>query len=117
MRHTLRHFFALVLIVLPACGSSESGSEREQATSSISLVATPNSATIRVGATATFVVRMARGDGTLDPVPEARWSSGNEGIATIDPVTGIAKGVAPGRAQLSASYGPGTASASIEVTP
>lgn len=115
MRHTLRHLLTVLMIALPACGAD--GGEREEVTSSISLVATPNSATVKVGQTATFVVRMARSNGALDPVPEARWSSGNESVATIDAITGLAKGIAPGRAQLTATYGPGTAFASIEVVP
>lgn len=115
MRHTLRHLLTLLMVALPACAAD--AGEREEVTSSISLVATPNMATVRVGQTATFVVRMARSNGALDPVPEARWSSGNDSIATIDAITGVAKGIAPGRAQLTATYGPGVANATIEVVP
>lgn len=117
MRHTLRHLFVFTLTMLPACGSSSSdGGCDEGPTSSISLVAVPDSATVKVGASATFVAKIARCDG-LSPIPEARWASGNPAVATIDAVTGVTKGVAPGKAQLSATYGPGTAFATIDVVP
>lgn len=105
---------AVVLVGLMGCGDASSNPPEQ--TSSITLVVRPDAATLRVGSTVTLVARMARGDGTWDPVP-ASWSSSNPGLATVDASTGVVRGVAPGRVGLTASYGPGTASATIEIVP
>lgn len=111
-RHSLRHL--TLLLALLGCGDAASGPP--EVTSSITLVARPDTATLHVGATLTLTAQRARGDGTWDPVP-AQWVSSNPGLATVDANTGVVRGVAPGRVGLTASYGPGTASASVDVVP
>ena len=111
-RHSLRPL--VVLVGLMGCGDASSNPPEQ--TSSITLVVRPDAATLRVGSTVTLVARMARADGTWDPAP-ASWSASNPGLATVDASTGVVRGVAPGRVGMTASYGPGTASATIEVLP
>lgn len=105
----------IVLVLLAALTACSGPPEEPEISSSVSIVARPNATTARVGVAVRFVALLERRDGA-EPVA-AQWSSRDPRIATIDPSTGVAVGLAPGRVAIEAHYGPGVAAATLDVVP
>lgn len=81
-----------------------------------SLVVTPSAPSIANGTTQQFTAvgtRITGGD--LDLTTSVSWSSDMENVATIESA-GLARGVTPGSASISAEFGGFTASADLTVT-
>lgn len=105
----------LALLLATALGGCSGSAEEPEVTSSVSIVVRPDSATARVGVAVRFAALLQRRDGA-EPVA-AQWSSRDPRVATIDPGTGVAVGLTPGKVAIEAHYGPGTASAILEIVP
>jgi 6-phosphogluconolactonase (cycloisomerase 2 family) len=71
-----------------------------------SLVVTPATITISTGTTTLFSAMEKLSNGTIQPLPPGTvvaWSSGTTTVATIDPVTALALGVAIGTSTITAT--------------
>lgn len=77
-----------------------------------SISITPSNPSVRVGRTISMEADI-RGD-DIDGTT-ATWSISPQGIATIDPITGVVTGDAPGTATITASAGGKTASTTVTV--
>jgi 6-phosphogluconolactonase (cycloisomerase 2 family) len=73
----------------------------------VSIAITANSSTVAAGATDQFTATgtFNNGSGTVmqDITNQVAWNSSNTAAATIDPASGLATGVAPGKTQITAS--------------
>jgi uncharacterized protein YjdB len=107
----------LAALIAVGCGDSAGSCSEDVAQPSISLEVTPATAKVGVGETVAFAAHQRTCEGELQAVPEASWSSANETIVTVDAATGVATAKAVGKAVISAAWGPGTASATLEVMP
>ena len=82
-----------------------------------SIVITPATATIAVGATQQFNATATYSDGTTGLITAtAAWTSSNTGVATVLN-TGVATGLSAGTATITATAGGKSASGSLIVTP
>jgi len=85
-----------------------------------SLLVAPATMTISTGTTTLFTVMEKLVDGTIKALPPGTvvtWSSATTSIATVDPISGVALGVAAGTANIIASstgLNPGTAVLTVQ---
>ncbi len=78
----------------------------------------PTTAVVAVGTTQTFTATGYYSNGAITPGISASWSSSNTSIATIDPVAGVATGVATGSTTITATaLGITSSSATLTVAP
>jgi len=78
----------------------------------------PTTAVVPVGGTQTFAATGYYSNGSITPGISVSWSSSSTSIATIDPVAGVATGVAPGTTTITATtLGITSSSASLTVVP
>lgn len=105
------------LVATSACGSDETNTVELPDGGSVTLTVIPASATIAVGATQAFTAVATTNDGRDAEVGSfITWSSSDPTIASIDPQSGMATGVAPGRVQISARRENIIATAELVVT-
>jgi uncharacterized protein YjdB len=102
----------LVFCLALGCGSGDEGVEREQATSSITIVMRPDHAELLPGQTLQLKI-LLNGDGGAEM--NGTFSSNNEAIAVVNENTGLVYAIAKGTVAITGHYGPGTAYASITV--
>lgn len=97
-------------------GKSGSATLTVTAASLTSIAVTPATATVQPGATQAFVAKSTYSDGTVvDSSTSAVWTSNNPSVATVVSTSGVATGVAPGSAQITASAGGKSGSAALTV--
>ena len=87
------------------------------AASLVSIVVTPATATVAIGATQQFTTIAAYTDGSaVDVSAKAAWTSAAPATATVN-TAGVATGVAAGNVAINAAFGGKTASAALTVLP
>lgn len=112
-------FFITAIVV--GCGGGNQGRDPilgVPAATLVSLSVTPANATIANGAMQQFIATATYGDGaSVDVTPSVVWASTTAAAATVNSVTGVAKGVAIGTSVITATFGAKSASANLTVTP
>ena len=84
----------------------------------VSVVVTPATASIAIGATQQYTATANFDDGSARVVTNgSTWTSGTPAVALIGAGTGLASGVKAGNSTISASYGNKTATAQLTVRP
>lgn len=104
--------------VVTATSGSVSGSTTLNVTSAIlrSIAVTPNPAIAGIGVTAQLTATGTYSDGSTQNVTVvANWTSDMASIANVGPTTGVASGVSPGSATISAAIGLVTGTAALSV--
>lgn len=81
----------------------------------VEVVVDPPVATVTIGQFTTFSVTATRASGAIVANPAVVWSSSDVTVATIDPATGVAVGVAAGVTTISATFQGVTGTASLAV--
>src|SRR5690242_6659917 len=95
------------VLLLAACG----GPSRVK---SISII--PATQTISATTTQQFTATVNYADGATKPgAGLVAWSSGTTSVATIDPASGVATGVAAGMSTITATYKGGSGTATLSV--
>ena len=80
------------------------------------LTVSPSSATIATGSTQQFTATANFANGSVNPIANGvSWSSSNMKVATINPASGLAKGMKPGKTTIKAIVMSVGASASLTV--
>jgi uncharacterized protein YjdB len=121
-RYTKTLFYSvgfLAATLLAGCGGGDQGRDPilgVPGATLVSLAVTPLAPSIALGATQQFSASATLSDGSTQPVT-ATWTSATPAVATVGGATGLATGVSPGTAVISAAYGGKTASATLTVTP
>jgi hypothetical protein len=87
-------------------------------TSLVSVVVTPATASIAMGANQQYVATANFADGSARVVTtESGWTSGTPAVASIIAASGLASGVSGGNSTISARYGSKTGTAALTVRP
>lgn len=110
----------LAASLLAACGG---GSDRGRdpilglpAAELVSVSVTPATATVLVGASQQFTATASYADGTSRNVTDlSAWTSASPAIARVTPAGGLATGLTPGSAAISAAFGTKTGVATLVV--
>jgi 6-phosphogluconolactonase (cycloisomerase 2 family) len=96
------------VLLLAACGSSS------PTVKTISVI--PATQTISATTTQQFTATLNYSDGSTKPgAGLVAWSSGTTSVATIDPASGVATGVAAGMSTITATYKGGSGTATLSV--
>ncbi|NMM37915.1 MAG: DUF3494 domain-containing protein [Glaciimonas sp.] len=86
-------------------GKSSSGSLTVTTATLASIAVTPATASVRIGGIQPFTATAAYSDGSSrDVTPFSSWTSGTASVATVNSSSGVAKGVATGQSQITASF-------------
>lgn len=106
---------------LSACGGGDKGRDPilgMQGTTLVSVVVTPATASIAMGATQQYTATANFADGSARVVTtESAWTAGTPAVATIGVANGLARGVSGGNTNISASYGSMSGNAALTVRP
>ncbi|UOD30644.1 DUF3494 domain-containing protein [Massilia violaceinigra] len=110
----------LAAAVLSACGgSSDNGRDPIlglPAAELVSVSVTPANATVLVGASQQFMATASYADGTSRNVTDlSTWASASPAIARVTPAGGLATGLTPGSAAITAAFGAKTGAATLKV--
>ncbi|NHZ97339.1 ice-binding family protein [Massilia sp. CCM 8734] len=110
----------LAAAVLTACGgSSDHGRDPIlglPAAELVSVSVTPATATVLVGASQQFLATASYADGTSRNVTDlSTWASASPAIARVTPAGGLATGLTPGSAAITAAFGAKTGAATLQV--
>ncbi|WP_229504932.1 ice-binding family protein [Massilia mucilaginosa] len=110
----------LAAAVLAACGgSSDNGRDPIlglPAAELVSVSVTPATATVLVGASQQFMATASYADGTSRNVTAlSTWASASPAIARVTPAGGLATGLTPGSAAITAAFGAKTGAATLLV--
>ena len=111
----------ILTALLSACGGGSQGRDPIlgiEGTGLVSVVVTPATASIAMGATQQYIATANFADGSTRVVTtESGWTSGTPAVATIVAGSGLATGVSGGSASISASYGSKSGNAALTVRP
>jgi hypothetical protein len=103
------------------CGGGDQGRDPVlgvPAASLVSVMVTPDLASVAIGATQQFVATAIYSDGSAkDVTANAAWSSGTPAVATMKATSGIAVGVDAGASVISAAFEGKNGSAKLTVLP
>ena len=114
----LANALAVGSTVVTATSGSVSGNTTLNVSSAIlkSIAITPSPATAGVGVTAQLTATGTYSDGTTQNVTTAaNWTSDTPSVANVGPTTGLASGVSPGAAIISAAIGSVTGTGPLSV--
>jgi len=113
----------LAVSLIAGCGGSSTNDQGRDpilglpAASLVSVVVTPATATVAIGATQQFVAVAGYTDGSaVDVSAKATWTSATPALATVN-TTGVATGVAAGAVNISAAFSGKSGSAVLTVLP
>lgn len=110
----------LAASLLAACGGGDQGRAPilgVPAATLVSVVVTPATATVAIGATQQFSAIAGYTDGSaIDVTAKSTWTPVSAAVATVD-TSGLAKGVSAGTTTMSAAFGGKTASGALTVLP
>ena len=111
----------LLTALLSGCGGGDQGRGPVlglPAADLVSIAVTPAIASVPTGGTQQFVATATYADGaSRDVTASSSWSSGTVAVATVNSATGIATGVASGKAIITASFGSKNGVSDLTVTP
>lgn len=109
----------IVTITATSEGKNGTASVEVRAAPVASVTVTPNPAAVTTGQTIALTATPRDAGGAALTGRTVAWSSGNSGIATVNPSTGVVTGVAPGTAIISATCETkiGTTTVTVTVAP
>ncbi|WP_426197521.1 Ig-like domain-containing protein [Massilia sp. DWR3-1-1] len=110
----------LAAALLAGCGSGDQGRDPilgVPAADLVSIVVTPATATVAIGATQQFTAVAAYTDGSaVDVSAKSTWTSATPALATVN-AAGVATGISAGAVNLTAVFAGKSASAALTVLP